>query len=50
MLHKEMDFRETGYEAMKRIHLAQGAGQWRLLVNTVVNFRVPKQARYFLTS
>jgi len=36
-----MDLRETGLEIVNRIHLAQDRVQWRTLVNTVMNLRVP---------
>jgi hypothetical protein len=35
------DFRETGWGDMGRIHLTPYRDQWRDLVNTVMNFRVP---------
>jgi hypothetical protein len=37
-----MDLRVTGWDGMDRIDLAQDRDQWRALVNTVMNFRVPK--------
>jgi hypothetical protein len=36
-----MDLRETGWGGMDWIILAQDRGQWRGLVNMVMNFRVP---------
>jgi hypothetical protein len=36
-----MDFKEIGWECVDWIHLAQDRDQWRALVNTVINFRVP---------
>jgi hypothetical protein len=36
-----VDLGETGWGGMDWIHLAQDRGQWRALVNTVMNFRVP---------
>jgi hypothetical protein len=36
-----MDFREIGWGGMHWIHLAQDREQWRALVNTVMNLRVP---------
>jgi hypothetical protein len=37
----KMDFRETGWGGMDWNHLAQGRDQWKALVNTVMNLRVP---------
>jgi hypothetical protein len=37
----EMDLREIGWDGMDWIDLAQDRGQWRALVNTVMNIRVP---------
>jgi len=36
-----MDFKGTGHEGVEWIHLAPHRGQWRVLVNTVMNPRVP---------
>jgi hypothetical protein len=36
-----MDLREIGWGGMDWIDLAQDRGQWRALVNTVTNLRVP---------
>jgi hypothetical protein len=36
-----MDLRETGWDGRDCIDLAQDRGQWRVLVNAVMNFRVP---------
>jgi hypothetical protein len=43
-----MDFRETGWRDMDWIYLAQGSDQWRALVNTVMNLRVPQDVAKFL--
>jgi hypothetical protein len=36
-----MDLRETGWDGMDWMDLAQDRDQWRALVNTVMNLRVP---------
>jgi hypothetical protein len=36
-----MDFREIGWEGVDWMHLAQDRDQWRAVVNTIMNFRVP---------
>jgi hypothetical protein len=37
----KIDLREIGWDGMDWIHLAQDMHQWKVLVNTVMNFRVP---------
>jgi hypothetical protein len=37
----KMDLRELGWDGMDWIDLAQDRDQWRALVNTVMNIRVP---------
>jgi hypothetical protein len=37
----EMDLREIGWDGMDWIDLVQDRDQWRALVNTVMNLRVP---------
>jgi hypothetical protein len=45
-----MYLRETGWEGMDWIHLAQNRGQWQALVNMVMNLQVPSKVGNFLTS
>jgi hypothetical protein len=37
----KIDLREIGWDGVDWIDLAQDRGQWRALVNTVMNLRVP---------
>jgi hypothetical protein len=37
----KMDFREIGWDGMDWVKLAPNRDQWRALVNTVTNLRVP---------
>jgi hypothetical protein len=37
----KIDLRETGWDGMDWINLAQDRDQWRALVNMVMNLRVP---------
>jgi hypothetical protein len=37
----KMDLREIGWDGMDWIEVAQDRDQWRALVNTVMNLRVP---------
>jgi len=45
-----MDVREIGSEGVNWMHLALTYDQWRALVNTVMNLRVPEKAGDLLTS
>jgi hypothetical protein len=36
-----MDLKDIGWDGMDWIELAEDRGQWRSLVNTVMNLRVP---------
>jgi hypothetical protein len=36
-----MDLREAGWDCMDWFHLAQDGDQWRALVDTKMNLRVP---------
>jgi hypothetical protein len=46
----KLDLRQTGRGVMDWIGLAQDRDQWRALVNTVMNLRVPQIAGKFLSS
>jgi hypothetical protein len=37
----KMDLRKIGWDGMDEIDLAPDRDQWRVLVNTVMKFRVP---------
>jgi hypothetical protein len=39
--YSKMDLREIGWEGVDGVDLAQERDQWRALVNTVMNLRVP---------
>jgi hypothetical protein len=39
--NNRMDLRETGWGGMDWIDLAKDRDQWRALVNTIINLRVP---------
>jgi hypothetical protein len=44
-----MDLREVGWGGMDRIDLAEDRDHWRVLVNIVMNLRVPKNVLNFLS-
>jgi hypothetical protein len=46
----KMDLGGIGRGVMDPMHLAQDRDQWRALVNTVMNLRIPKNAGKFLSS
>jgi hypothetical protein len=46
----KIDLRERGWDGIDWIDLAQERGQWRAVVNTVMNLRVPYNAGKFLSS
>jgi hypothetical protein len=37
----KIDLRETGWDGADLVDMAQDRDQWRVLVNTVMNLRVP---------
>jgi hypothetical protein len=44
----KIDLRVLGCSGTDWIDLAEDGEQWRALVNTVINFRVPKKVFFFL--
>jgi hypothetical protein len=46
----KVDLIEIGWGDVDWIDLAEDRDQWRALVNTMMNFRVPENARNFLSS
>jgi hypothetical protein len=46
----KMDIREIGWDVMDWIDLTQDRDEWRVLVNTVINFRIPQNVEKFLSS
>jgi hypothetical protein len=46
----KIDLREIGWDGMDSINLAEDRDQWRALVNTVMNLRVPYNAGKFLSN
>jgi hypothetical protein len=45
----KLDLREIVYGGMDWIHLVQDGDQWRALVNTAMNVRVPLSVKNFLS-
>jgi hypothetical protein len=41
VINIKMDFKEIGWDGMDWIDVAQDKDQWRALVNTMMNLRVP---------
>jgi hypothetical protein len=49
--HIMMDLREVAWQVVDWIYLAQNREQWRALLNTVMNLRIPyKAGNFFLAS
>jgi len=46
----KMDLKEVGCGGMNWIEVAEDRERWRVLVNAVMNLRVPQNAGNFLTS
>jgi hypothetical protein len=46
----KMDLREIGWGGVDWIDMAHDRDQWRALVNTAMNLRVPENAGKFLSS
>jgi hypothetical protein len=46
----KMDLRDTGWDGMDWTGLAQDRDQWRVLVNTIMNLRIPQNSVKFLSS
>jgi hypothetical protein len=44
-----MNLRIIGWEGVHWMHLTQDREQWRFIMNTVTNFRVPYKEEIFLT-
>jgi hypothetical protein len=49
IINTKMDLREIGHDVMEWIDLAEDRDQWRALVNTVMNFRLPQNAGNLLS-
>jgi len=45
-----VDIKEIGREDVDWIHLVQNTDQWRVLVKTVKNLRIPKKVWNFMIS
>jgi hypothetical protein len=45
-----MDLRETWREGVDCMHLTQDRDQWRALVNSVMNFLIPKKKKKWVIS
>jgi len=46
----KIDLQEVACRSMDWIDLAQDTDRWRVLVNAVMNLRIPYNSGYFLTS
>jgi hypothetical protein len=49
MITKYVDLREIGWDGVDWIDVTQDRDQWRALVNTALNIRVPLNAGKFLS-
>jgi hypothetical protein len=50
IINIKMDLREIGWGGVDWIDVAQDRDQWRALMNTIMNLRVPSNAGSFLSS
>jgi hypothetical protein len=48
--HVKIYLRETGWDGMAWVNLTEDRDQWRVLVNMLMNLRVPQNVNRFLGS